>query len=350
MSIQTSLFFYFSDQMNQSKNNPLVSIVMPAYNAENHIHECLNSIIRQSYTNWELSIVDDFSSDRTWEIVQSFSKKDHRIRLFKNTNKGIIPALRLAFKKSSGEYITRMDADDIMKTTKIETLLKIPTDHNTSCVTNYVEYFSDGKLQGGFIRYANWLNGLIDKKAHWKAIYQECVIPSPSWMMSRDVFESIGAFQSDRYPEDYDLCFRLYEAKIPVIGIPQVLHLWRDHPTRASRNDPNYMDQHFIDLKLHYFDKLDLDKSKTLFLWGGGPTGKKLAKKLIDKDITFRWCTGNQSKVGKHIYGIKIEEEKVLLSSDKKQIIFAIKQSDFVHKNPFFDKISSSSHQLFRFY
>lgn len=336
--------------MKQSSNKPLVSIVMPAYNAENHIHACLNSIIDQTYSNWELCIVDDFSSDDTAELVRHFADKDRRINLLQNTRKGIIPALQLAFKYSKGDFITRMDADDIMKTTKIETLLNISTDHNTSCVTNYVEYFSDGKLQGGFIRYANWLNGLIDKKAHWKAIYQECVIPSPSWMMSRDLFESIGAFQSDQYPEDYDLCFRLYEAKIRVIGIPQVLHLWRDHPTRASRNDPNYMDQHFIDLKLHYFEKLDLDKSKTLFLWGGGPTGKKLAKKLIDKKIAFRWCTGNQSKVGKDIYGIKIEEEEVLLSSDKKQIIIAIKQPEFVNENQLFDKISSSSHQLFRFY
>lgn len=336
--------------MNKSSNKPLVSIVMPAYNAENHIHACLNSIIDQTYSNWELCIVDDFSSDDTAELVRHFADKDRRINLFQNTRKGIIPALQLAFKYSKGDFITRMDADDIMKTTKIETLLKISTDHNTSCVTNYVEYFSDGKLQGGFIRYANWLNGLIDKKAHWKAIYQECVIPSPSWMMSRDLFESIGAFESDQYPEDYDLCFRLYEAKIPVIGIAKVLHLWRDHPTRASRNDPNYMDQHFIDLKLHYFEKLDLDNSKTLYLWGGGPTGKKLAKKLIDRNIVFRWCTGNQSKVGKHIYGIKIEEEEVLLSSDKKQIIFAIKQPEFVNENQLFDKISSSSHQLFRFY
>lgn len=323
---------------------------MPAFNAGNHIVECIESIQAQTYLNWELCAVDDYSTDETRNILLNFAKKDDRITVYQNNKKGIIPALQLAFLQSSGELITRMDADDLMIDIKIETLVKTSLNHPASCITNYVKYFSDTALQGGFVRYADWLNEIVDTDSHWNSIYQECVIPSPSWMMHSKTLESVGGFDSDRYPEDYDLCFRLYEAKIPVIGIPKILHLWRDHPSRASRNDPHYADQHFYDLKLHYFINLDYDNTVPLFIWGGGPTGKKLARYLISRNIPFRWCTGNESKIGKHIYDVLMEPDRVLTSAESKQVLLAIKQSEFFINSPIFKSLDSSKCQVFRFH
>src|SRR5690606_17419694 len=100
----------------------LISILTPFKNSAKFLPECLESIKNQTHTYWELLIVDDGSTDESYHIVESFAEKDKRIRLFRNTGEGIIEALRLAFKKSSGTYITRMDSDDIMIPNKLEVL------------------------------------------------------------------------------------------------------------------------------------------------------------------------------------------------------------------------------------
>ena len=315
--------------MNHLSNNNLVTIVMPVYNAALYLEACLNSIVGQTYKEWELIAINDLSNDNSRAILNDFAKKESRIQVYNNTKKGIIPALKLAYSKSSGNYITRMDADDIMPNQKLELLIEKAKEFPERCITAKVEYFSDDKLQDGFIRYADWLNSLVDEKNHMESVYKECIIPSPCWMMSRTLFDSIGAFNSAMYPEDYDQCFRLYKHNISIVGIDKVLHLWRDHGARASRNDPNYLDQHFIDLKLFYFLELDYLKGGILILWGAGKTAKMWAKALIKAGIPFRWLTGNLKKVGHVIYTVTVESEDVLLEVKGAQIISAIKEKGF---------------------
>ena len=80
--------------------NPLVSILIPFKNTEEFIAECLESILKQTYTNWELLIIDDKSTDSSFTIVESFAQNDNRITLLKNSGSGIIDALQLAFNQS----------------------------------------------------------------------------------------------------------------------------------------------------------------------------------------------------------------------------------------------------------
>lgn len=90
----------------------LVSVVMPVFNAEKYLFEALSSIVNQSYQNLEIIVVDDASTDSSVSIVESFS--DTRIKLFKNeSNLKIVKTLNFALTKVNGEYIARMDADDI---------------------------------------------------------------------------------------------------------------------------------------------------------------------------------------------------------------------------------------------
>ena len=97
-----------------------ISILIPAKNEADFIEECLESILKQSIGNWEAIIVDDHSIDQTGKIVRDFTKKDNRFHLFANEGIGIINALRTAFNHSQGEFITRMDADDVMYPKKLE--------------------------------------------------------------------------------------------------------------------------------------------------------------------------------------------------------------------------------------
>lgn len=310
----------------------MVSVVMPVYNAMPYLKLCLQSICAQSYKKWELIAVDDFSTDDSLKTLRSFANTDTRIKVFKNCKKGIIPALQLAHQMSSGIYITRMDADDVMPTEKLKCMHDALEFGRSDCVVGYVQYFSDNVLQEGYIKYEKWLNTLIDNRGHYQEIYKECVIPSPCWMMRNDKFIKIGGFSNNVYPEDYDLAFRMYENKILIQSIPKVLHYWRDHDSRASRNNENYQDQRFYHLKVHYFLKLDRDSKKSLVLWGAGKSAKSVAKLLIAKNINFRWISNNSKKIGKDIYGFKIESESILKRIFNHQIISVIKEPNYLQR------------------
>ena len=94
---------------------------MPAYNADRFISNSINSVINQTYQNWELLIVDDNSSDNTYSIAKEISRKDKRIKIYQfNSNKGASLARELAYTKSKGDYVAFLDSDDQWKETKLE--------------------------------------------------------------------------------------------------------------------------------------------------------------------------------------------------------------------------------------
>lgn len=305
-------------------NDRVVSIIMPAKNAAPFLKESIESIINQSFTNWELIVIDDNSEDLTWNILNQYQEIDDRIRVFQNDGNGIIKALQLAYSKSTGELITRMDADDIMPSYKIKTLVNLLTLNGTGNVaTGMVEYFSDKELGNGYVQYQNWLNELTQKQSNYQEIYKECPIASPCWMLWRDDFETCGGFSSNVYPEDYDLVFRFYKHKLNVISTDKVLHLWRDSPGRASRNNDNYKDNRFLDIKINRFLDLDYKKEIQLILWGAGKKGKLLADKLQKRQIPFNWICNTPTKIGKDIYG-KILENCNTFSLKNTQVIIAV--------------------------
>ncbi|MEM9545408.1 MAG: glycosyltransferase family 2 protein [Bacteroidota bacterium] len=299
---------------------------MPVRNAGPFLSECLGSIRNQSITDWELIAVNDHSTDNSNQILKAHSKVDHRIKFIQNEGVGIISALKIGYQFSSGRFITRMDADDRMPSHKLEILYSILCRHGQgSLSTGKVKYISENALGDGYRKYEQWLNGLCDTNNHYMDIYKECVIPSPCWMMFRSDFEAIGGFDSDRYPEDYDLCFRMYAHKIKVEASHEILHVWRDHGGRASRNDENYADNRFLDLKLNYFLELDYTSSERLVLWGAGKKGKYLARILIQRNISFDWVTNNAKKVGLYIYDKKIKPTSTVAQSNvKTKIILAV--------------------------
>lgn len=307
------------------KSSSKISILMPVKNAGKFLEECLDSILDQTEQNWELIAVDDHSSDHSGKILKEYAAKYKRIQTFINDGQGIIPALCLAYSKSQGGLITRMDADDLMDPEKLqvmrEDLLEAGPGH---IALGLVEYFSDSNLGNGYTRYADWLNGLTLKGANFTEIYKECVIPSPCWMLHREDLEKCGRFDSNIYPEDYDLCFRFYEAGLKCLPSKQILHFWRDHPSRASRNDENYKDNRFLDLKLHYFLKLGNDSARPLVLWGAGDKGKLIAKDLVAKGKNFHWICNNPKKIGKSIHGQELESCEIVDSLRDPQIIVAV--------------------------
>tara|TARA_R110002033_G_scaffold3561_2_gene19689 strand:+ start:22708 stop:23715 length:1008 start_codon:yes stop_codon:yes gene_type:complete len=281
----------------------LVSILVPFKNTEAFIAECINSILDQTYYNWEAIFIDDNSDDNSYTIVENYSKTDTRIKVYKNKQSGIIEALKTAYKHSSGSYITRMDSDDLMTPIRLETMVNSLEKHGKKhLAVGQVKYFRADGLSDGFARYESWLNSLTIQGRNYSEIYKECVIPSPCWMLHRSDFEACNGFNSEIYPEDYELAFRFYKANFTCIPCDKVLLHWRDYSTRTSRTHEHYAENSFLDLKAKYFIELNYDASRPLAIWGAGHKGKTLAKILIKKNIPFYWICDNPKKIGKHIY------------------------------------------------
>ena len=304
---------------------PLVSILTPFKDTELFLEECLNSIINQTYTNWELLIVDDGSTDGSYSLVENFAKQDQRIKLLVNNGKGIIDALRLAFKNSNGTMITRMDSDDIMHPKKLEVLVNNLSKFGKQHVAvGQVRYFSKAGIGDGYKSYETWLNKLTETGNNYSEIYKECAIPSPCWMIYREDLVACDAFNPNIYPEDYDLTFRFYKHKYKCIPCNEVIHFWRDYPTRSSRTDSNYAENHFSNLKINNFIAIDYSENKTLVIWGAGKKGKITAKTLVEKNIPFRWICDNPNKIGRDIYGVTLEPFSKLETIKNAQSIITV--------------------------
>jgi len=302
---------------------------MPFKNEAAFLGETLNSIKNQSYTHWECICIDDNSEDSSAEIVSAFEERDKRFKYLPSSGHGVISALQCGHIQSKGKFITRMDADDLMPEKKLELLLELLVRSGEGVIaTGKVSYFN--ALGEGFIRYQNWLNQMIDENSHRQNIYKECVIASPNWMMSVDDFKAIGAFNSDIYPEDYDLIFRSFEKNLKVASTKEVTHLWRDHENRASRTSDLYMENTFVPLKVSFFIKLTLKENDKLTIWGVGKKGKAIAKEFINRGVSFKWVTNNPNKIGHIIYGVLIEDVNSSVLENK--FIAAVSQPEDLKK------------------
>ncbi|NQV52583.1 MAG: glycosyltransferase family 2 protein [Flavobacteriales bacterium] len=305
---------------------PLVSIIMAAKDTAPYLRECLDSIIAQTYSNWELIAVNDHSSDATPDILQEYANKDQRIQVVHSKRSLLIPALKEGYAFAAGELINRMDSDDRMPHDKIEVLvrewLKVGKGH---IIAGGTEHFVDeGEVGGGFLRYEQWLNRIAREQLHWQEIYRECVIPSHCWIIHRDDFEASDGFNPEVYPEDYDLCFRFYRQKLRVIGIDKVLHHWRDRSERISRTWDEYQDNRYYAMKLRYFFELDRDDNRPLVLWGAGRNGKDLAKLMLAQERHFHWVCDNPKKIGLDVYDVRMHDFSSILDLESPQIVVAV--------------------------
>ena len=130
-------------------NNPLVSIIIPTFNRASLLSETLDSIIAQTYLNWESIVVDDGSSDNTLKLLKKYSDKDNRIKYFKRPNtykKGANSCRNFGFEKSNGDFINWFDSDDLMEKNAIEIKINKLLNSSFDFVVSKTENFNEDKL------------------------------------------------------------------------------------------------------------------------------------------------------------------------------------------------------------
>lgn len=293
--------------MNLKGKNFLVSVLVPFKNEAQYLADSLSSLAANISCNIEVIMVNDYSSDSSHAIAKEFEESDTRFRLFENEGKGLISALRTAFKHSTGSHISRMDADDRAHPEKYKLMLELWTENSVVC--GHVQYFSDDVLRDGYKRYAKWINKGLSDQNPWQHLYQECIIPSPSWLMSRVDLERIGGICAGIYPEDYELAFRMKRHGLIVVATDEIVHFWRDHSARNSRTNPLYSNNFFPEIKAKNFLENELDESNELLVIGAGSKAKELIRAFQSFGGNPRWLTNNPQKIGHNIYGIILEDE-----------------------------------------
>jgi len=186
--------------------NPKVSVLMPAYNAEEYIGEAIESILNQTFTDFECIIIDDCSKDKTWDIIQEYAKKDKRIRPFKNEkNLKLSATLNKGIGLCRAEYIARMDADDWCYPYRLEKQYTvISTNSNIGILGGTMEVCNES-LEVKNIRKYHITNEEIRKY-----IFKYSPFCHATTIYRKDIVQSVGGYNIDLYDaEDYDLYFRI---------------------------------------------------------------------------------------------------------------------------------------------
>lgn len=281
---------------------------MPCYNAGKTLPHALESVLCQTFTDFELVVVDDGSGDDTLEILHDFASRDRRMRILQQEHGGIISALNKGIQASRGGLICRMDADDISFPERIKAQVDyLDTHPDCAVVSCLVEGFPRGEVRQGFKIYMAWLNRLITHEQITREIFIESPLPHPSVMMRKSWLERVGGYQERGWAEDYDLWLRLYLAGAKFSKVPQVLLSWREHPMRLTRVDSRYSVENFLRCKAYYLAQGPLKHRDAVFLWGAGMVGRRISKHLQRQGVPLvAFLDIDPNKIGRTKRGLPI--------------------------------------------
>ena len=260
---------------------PLVSVLMPCYNAAATLEEALQSLKNQTLIDFELVVVDDGSTDETLAILQTWAQRDRRIRVLSQPHQGIIGALNGGLSACRAAYVARMDADDRCHARRLELQVKFLDIHpEISVVSCRVSSFPAAQVRQGFRVYMEWLNALLSDADIRREIFVESPLPHPSVMFRRQAVLQAGAYQERGWAEDYDLWLRLYLQSARFARLPEVLLEWRERADRLTRTDSRYSLENFLRAKAFYLMRGPLVGRDGVFVWGAGMMGRRLTRQL----------------------------------------------------------------------
>ena len=210
-----------------------VSVITPAYNASEYIGEMIESVLNQTYDNWEMLIVDDCSSDNTVEIVKSYAEKDSRIKLILHSqNQGVATARNTALKEANGEYIAFLDSDDIWHKEKLLKQLDfMEKNQYVLTYTGYQKYLSETKEKGKVIE--------VPETMTYQSIFYNTAIACLTVMVNR---EKSGEFLMPLINHTEDQCTWqeiLKRCDCKAYGLNENLALYRVSSNSLTGNKMN---------------------------------------------------------------------------------------------------------------
>ncbi len=289
---------------------PGVSILLPCRDAALHLPSAIASLRQQTFEDYEVVALDDGSGDATFAELYTWAQQDHRVRVMQTHGRGLVAALATGLAAARGEFVARMDADDIAVADRLEKQVALLDAEPTLAACGaLVEYFPADEVQNGARRYERWINGLQDPEAIARDIFVECPVPHPTLVVRRPALMAVGGYRDLGWPEDYDLVLRLWSAGYRIGKVPEVLLQWREGPDRASRVDERYSPDAFRRLKVYFLLRTLLASRHGALVWGAGPVGKEFAREIRRQGGAVRaFVDLDPRKVGQEIHGAPVIE------------------------------------------
>lgn len=210
--------------------NALISIIVPIYNTEQYLAETIESVLAQTYSNWELVLMDDGSTDGTAYICEHYCKQDARITYHYKTNGGQASARNEGIRIALGEWIAFLDADDLWLPKKLENQLKEFTEKQPDFLYG-LGYFYYPEKEEKLVAY-DWVTGEISGKAFFQILYTSCTVNTNTVLVKKTLFDTVGYFNEDellRGTEDWDLWLRIAKGVERVYGSPNRDVYYRIH-------------------------------------------------------------------------------------------------------------------------
>lgn len=213
----------------KSKKTPLVSVLMPAFNAERYISESIESILSQTYKDYELIVLNDASTDKTGEVAKKYAKKYPNVHYYENTeNQNIAESRNILVSKARGKYIAWQDADDISVPSRLELQVAYLDSHpKVGIVGGFLEFFDENGKKS-IRKYAE------DDDSLRKTIFRYSPVAQPTAMIRAKALRQAGPYGKDLSPaEDIDMSFRI-GTKWEFANVQKILLQYRLHASSNS--------------------------------------------------------------------------------------------------------------------
>jgi hypothetical protein len=289
---------------------PALSVLLPYRNAAATLPECLDSVLAQTWPDFELLCIDDGSDDAGPALVAALARADPRVRRLRTPCPGLVAALNLGLRETRAPLVARMDADDVMHPRRLELQHAVLTaDPTLTVLGSRVQAFSADGLTDGFRAYVDWQNACLEETAIAADIYLESPLAHPSVMFRTEHIRAAGDYRDGPFPEDYELWLRLHRLGLRMGKLPQALLQWRDHPGRLSRVDPRCDREAFDALRAVYLaaDPRLRAARERLVIWGAGRRTRRRAAHLLARGCRpVAWIDIDPRKVGNRIAGVPV--------------------------------------------
>ncbi len=294
--------------MQQVDAGPFVSVLLPFHNAAATISECIESILEQTLTDFEIIAVNDFSNDGSVRVLQQYN--DDRLKIIDNEHRGLVSALNYGLSYCAAPLVARMDADDIMYPDR---LLKqyeyMRQRHDVVLLATQARKFPEASVRNGYREYMRWQNSVLSSEDIHNQIYIESPFAHPSVMYRRDSVIAAGAYRHGEFPEDYELWLRLLRYGYRMEKLPEILLDWRESDDRLSRVSENYSRIAFDRIRADYLSQDKRIHNKQIAFWGAGRKTRQRVQYLLDKGFEpVVWIDIDPRKIGNRINGAEVVE------------------------------------------
>jgi hypothetical protein len=211
------------------QSDPIVSVVMSVFNGERFLREAIDSILSQTFRDFEFIVINDGSTDGTASILESYAKSDARVRVYYQESKGLIESLNRGCSLAQGKYIARMDADDIAVKDRL------------MCQVTFMEEHPEVGVLGGAVEYVDATGKLLltsylpSEDSDIRSVLL-CDVPfaHPTVLIRKEIFRSVGGYRrAFQDAEDFDLWLRIAE-RCKLANLKAVVLKYRIHPEQVS--------------------------------------------------------------------------------------------------------------------